>query len=71
MTDSEEWEFRELCRRHLEMTVEERIQRGFRRENRPVLDDAPYRVFNTMADYRAWCEANLPDYLGFKRVKKC
>jgi len=30
------------------------------------LDDAPWRAFNTMVEYRAWCEANLPDYLGFK-----
>ncbi len=27
-------------------------------------------VVPTMAEYRAWCEANLPEYLGFKRVKK-
>jgi hypothetical protein len=34
--------------------------------HKPVLDDAPWRVFNTMAEYREWCAANLPEYLGFK-----
>jgi len=37
---------------------------------KPVLDDAPWRAFKTLADYRAWCAANLPDYLGFKPAKR-
>ena len=56
-----------LCRQYMKLPVEERIRLGFRREYRPVLDDAPWRAFNTMADYRTWCKANLPDYLGFER----
>lgn len=43
-----------------------RLKYGFCRTYKPVLDDAPWRAFNTMVEYRAWCEANLPDYLGFK-----
>jgi hypothetical protein len=34
---------------------------------KPVLDDAPFRAFETMADYRAWCEAHLPEWLGYGR----
>jgi hypothetical protein len=36
---------------------------------KPVLDDADYRSFDTMAEYRQWCEDNLPDWLGYGRVK--
>ena len=31
---------------------------------KPVLDDASYRAFDTMEDYRRWCEQDLPDWLG-------
>lgn len=68
MNDSEEWEFRELCREYLELSVEERMRRGFRRVYKPVLDDAPWRSFATMAEYREWCDKNLPEYLGFQIV---
>jgi hypothetical protein len=61
-------DFREQCRRQMDRPLEQRIKYGFYRIHRPVLDDAPWRSFNTMAEYRAWCEANLPEYLGFRRV---
>jgi hypothetical protein len=61
-------EFRERCRRQMRRPLEDRIRYGFCRIYRPVLDDRPWRAFDTMAEYRAWCEANLPDYLGFKRA---
>ena len=32
---------------------------------KPVLDDAPYRVFDTMEDYRCWCETHVPEWLGY------
>src|SRR3954470_6356479 len=35
---------------------------------KPVLDDEPFRAFDTTADYRRWCEENLPDWLGYGRV---
>jgi hypothetical protein len=35
---------------------------------KPMMDDARFRAFETMADSRAWCEANLPDSLGYGRV---
>jgi hypothetical protein len=35
---------------------------------KPILDDAPYRSFDSMEQYRQWCELNLPDWLGYGRV---
>lgn len=32
---------------------------------KPVLDDAPYRSFETTADYRKRCNENLPTWLGY------
>ncbi len=45
-----------------------RIRYGFVYTYKPVLDDAPYRSFETMEQYRLWCEAHLPNWLGFARV---
>ena len=58
--------FREQCRRQLARPLSARIKYGFNRVHKPVLDDAPWRSFNSMAEYRAWCANNLPEYLGFK-----
>ena len=63
-------EFRDQCRRQMQRPLDARIKYGFCRMYKPVLDDAPWRVFDTMADYRAWCAANLPAYLGFKPAAK-
>ena len=32
---------------------------------KPVLDDAPYRAFDSTAEYRRWCNENLPMWLGY------
>ena len=32
---------------------------------KPVLDDADYRSFDSLAEYRAWCASNLPTWLGY------
>ena len=45
--------------------LHEHIRLSFRRTYRPVLDDEPYRSFDTMAHYRAWCEEHLPSWLGY------
>ncbi|HEY9173022.1 MAG TPA: hypothetical protein VI136_12110 [Verrucomicrobiae bacterium] len=45
-----------------------RFRYAFIRTYKPVLDDAPFRAFGTTADYRRWCEENLPDWLGYGRV---
>jgi hypothetical protein len=45
-----------------------RLKYAFIKTYKPVMDDAPYRVFDTMEQYRRWCEENLPDWLGYGRV---
>jgi hypothetical protein len=60
--------FREQCRRQLARPLALRIKYGFNRVHKPVLDDAPWRAFGSTAEYRAWCEAKLPEYLGFQRA---
>ena len=61
-----EWlaEFEAASRRSLET----RFRYSFIRTYKPVLDDAPFRAFETTADYREWCEKNLPNWLGYGRV---
>ena len=38
---------------------------GFCYVYKPVLDDAAWRSFASNAEYRQWCEDNLPIYLGY------
>jgi hypothetical protein len=45
-----------------------RFKYGFVKTYKPVLDDASYRSFESTADYRRWCEENLPTWLGYGRV---
>jgi hypothetical protein len=59
-----EAEFEAAARRPLPV----RMRYSFVRTYKPVLDDAPYRSFESMAEYRRWCEANLPSWLGYARV---
>jgi len=67
MKISEEDEWREQCRRQLDRDVTTRIKYGFCHVHKPVLDDAPFRAFATLAEYREWREKNLPAYLGYRR----
>ena len=57
-------EFEAAARRPLAM----RWRYAFIRTYKPVLDDARYRSFDTMEEYRHWCESNLPEWLGYGRV---
>ncbi len=57
-------EFEAAARRPLET----RFRYAFIHTYNPVLDDAPFRAFETTAEYRRWCEENLPDWLGYGRV---
>jgi hypothetical protein len=66
MQISEEEAWREQCRRGLERDVVTRIKYGFCHVHKPVLDDAPFRAFRTMAEYRDSCERSLPAYLGYR-----
>lgn len=59
-----EEEFEAARRRPLAL----RLRYAFIRTYKPVLDDAPYRSFESMADYRRWCETELPDWLGYGQV---
>lgn len=61
-----EWEaeFEAAARRPLEV----RMRYAFIRTYKPVLDDAKYRSFDTMEEYRRWCESALPDWLGYGRI---
>ena len=44
------------------------IAHGFVKTYKPVLDDGRRRSFDTMAQYRAWCEESLPPWLGYGRA---
>lgn len=62
----EDWrqEFEAAARRPLAL----RLRYAFIRTYKPVLDDASYRSFKTMKEYRDWCEGSLPSWLGYGRV---
>lgn len=66
MTIPREWldEFEAAARRPLRM----RVKYAFIHTHKPVLDDAKYRSFETMEQYRRWCEEHLPEWLGYGRV---
>lgn len=61
-----EWleEFEAAARRPLKT----RLDFGFVKTYKPVLDDVAYRSFNSTAEYREWCERHLPSWLGYGRV---
>jgi hypothetical protein len=48
-------------------TLEQRMRYAFIHTYKPVLDDTRYRSFETMADYRRWCDEELPPWLGYGR----
>jgi hypothetical protein len=58
-----EWEaeFEAAARRPLR----QRFRYAFIHTYKPVLDDSDYRSFASTAEYRAWCERNLPVWLGY------
>jgi hypothetical protein len=61
-----EWleDFEAMAKRPLET----RLNYAFIRTYKPVLDDVLYRAFDTMEEYRRWCDEALPDWLGYGRV---
>lgn len=46
----------------------QRMKYAFIHTYKPVLDDAPFRSFDTMEQYRKWCDENLPGWLGYGRI---
>lgn len=65
MKDDDLSDFRQQCVRGLQRSVEERMRYGFCYVYKPVMDDAPWRSFESTAAYRKWCRENLPEYLGY------
>jgi len=61
-----EWleEFEAAARRPLKV----RFRYAFIKTYKPVMDDEPYRSFDSMEDYRRWCDEHLPRWLGYARV---
>lgn len=49
-------------------SVKERIAHGFLKTYKPVIDDEPYRIFDRLSDYKAWCEKTLASWLGYGRT---
>ena len=54
-------EFEAAAARPLEL----RLRYAFVKTHKPVLDDAPYRSFETTEEYREWCNTQLPGWLGY------
>jgi hypothetical protein len=65
VAEDEEWfeSFEAAARRSLA----QRLKYAFVRTYKPVMDDATYRSFDTMDDYRSFCDT-LPEWLGYGRV---
>ena len=61
--DRNQWreEFEAAARRSLAT----RFRYAFIRTYKPVLDDARFRSFDSTAEYRAWCDRELPKWLGY------
>jgi hypothetical protein len=57
-------DFEAAARRPLEL----RMRYAFIHTYKPVLDDARFRSFETMKEYREWCERCPPAWLGYGRV---
>ncbi len=49
-------------------SLEQRLNYAFIHTYKPVMDDEPFRSFDTMASYRRWCEEHLPRWLGYGRT---
>jgi hypothetical protein len=62
-----EWrsDFRRLCKLTIALSVEDRLRYGFIYDYKPILDDAEWRSFESMEEYRLWCQEYLPEYLGY------
>ena len=62
--DRADWEDFEAAARR---PIEQHIRNSFIKTYKPIMDDAEYRSFDTMEEYRRWCKDNLPDWLGYNR----
>ena len=46
-------------------SLKQRLDYGFVKTYKPILDDAEYRSWESTAEYRDWCAENLPSWLGY------
>ena len=67
-SDAERAAWEEECAAAARRPLSVRLRYAFLRTYKPVLDDADFRAFDRMTDYRTWCETNLPAWLGYGRV---
>ncbi len=47
--------------------LSQRMRYAFIHTYKPVMDDASYRSFDAMSQYREWCDRALPPWLGYHR----
>ena len=68
----DEWDlWRQQCRRQLQRSIEDRMRFGwFRVRTLPGvhIPREPYRSFETMKEYRDWCEQAYPAFYGYARA---
>jgi hypothetical protein len=67
-TAAERAQWREEFEAAAKRPLRTRFRYAFIKTYKPVLDDESYRSFDSTADYRRWCEANLPAWLGYGRA---
>ena len=48
-----------------ERGIETRCRYSFIKTHKPVIDDLPFRAWKSTADYRRWCDENVPTWLGY------
>jgi hypothetical protein len=49
----------------LRRPLRSRLDYSFISTPQPIIDDEPYRTFDTIEDYRRWCRSALPRWLGY------
>ncbi|MGH7818312.1 MAG: hypothetical protein ACREQ9_00930 [Candidatus Binatia bacterium] len=64
---SETESFRQQCRRQLDRPISDRVRFGFFRNANPVRDASGNRSFDSIGDYRRFCERSFPSYFGYAR----
>ncbi len=45
--------------------LKQHLENSFWHTYKPVFDDEPIRMFDTMAEYQQWCNRELPRWLGY------
>ncbi len=49
-------------------SLKERLAYALIHTHKPGMDDEPFRSFETLKDYRRWCEEKLPSWLGYGKT---